>query len=69
MLTASEDGILEKGVAPVSSSVSISHLYVTFLLQNSLYQILNQNFNILYLEHLIYGLYVYLCILPSSIIL
>jgi hypothetical protein len=58
VLTASEGGILGQGVALVLSSVSVSHLRVIFRYKTLLYQNLNQNRNILYLEHLIYDLYV-----------
>jgi hypothetical protein len=62
VLTASESSILGQGVVLVSSSGSLSYLCVIFSLQNSLYQNLNKNYNILYLEHLIYCLYVCTCV-------
>jgi hypothetical protein len=37
VLTATDGGILGQGVALVSSSVSLPHLCVTILLQNSMY--------------------------------
>jgi hypothetical protein len=58
VLTASEGGILGRDVAPLSSSVSLSHLRVQFCCQTLLYRNLNQNSNILYSEQLIYDLYV-----------
>jgi hypothetical protein len=58
VLTASEDSILGKSVALVSLSVSLLHLRVTFHCKTLLYRNLNKKYNILYLEHLIYGLYV-----------
>jgi hypothetical protein len=61
-LTAFEGGILGHGVAIVSSSVSLSHLHITFCYKTLLYRNLNQNCNILYLEHLIYDLYVCTCV-------
>jgi hypothetical protein len=61
-LTTSEGGILWQGVALVSLSVSLPHLHLIFRSKTLLYRILNQNYNILYLEHLIYGLYVCTCV-------
>jgi hypothetical protein len=61
-LTTSEGGILGQGVALVSSSVSLSHLHIIFHCKTLLYKNLNQNCNILYLEHLIYGLHVCTCV-------
>jgi hypothetical protein len=61
-LTASKGDNLEQGVILVLLSVSFLHLHVTFLLQTLLYQNLNKNYNILYLELLIYDLYVCICV-------
>jgi hypothetical protein len=58
VLTASEGGIFEQGVALVSLSVSLPHLCITFRCKTLLYQNLNQNCNILYSKHLNYSLYV-----------
>jgi hypothetical protein len=58
VLTACEGGILGQGDAIVSSRVSLLYLHVTFHCKTLLYQNLNQNYNILYSEHLIYDLYV-----------
>jgi hypothetical protein len=69
VLTTSEGGILGQDVALSSLSVSLLHLRAHFYCKTLLYQNLNKNCNILYLEHLIYGLCVYLCILASSRIL
>jgi hypothetical protein len=41
-LTASKGGILGHGVAPVSLSVSLPHLHVTFLLKKSIVSKLEQ---------------------------
>jgi hypothetical protein len=49
-LTASEGGILGQGVILISSSVSLPHLRVTFCYKTLLYQNLNQNYNILYIQ-------------------
>jgi hypothetical protein len=62
MLTAFEDGILGQCVALVSWSVSLLHLRVIFHCKTLMYRNLNQNYNILYLKHLIYNLYVYTCV-------
>jgi hypothetical protein len=62
VLTTSEGGILGQGVALVSSSVSLLHLRAHFHCKTLLYQNLNKNCNILYLEHLIYGLCVCTCV-------
>jgi hypothetical protein len=51
-----------QGVALVSSSVSLPHLRVIFHCKTLLYINLNKNYNILYLEYLIYGLYVCTCV-------
>jgi hypothetical protein len=62
-LTASAGSIiLGQGVAHVSSSVSLPHLYVLFRCKTLLYQNLNQNCNILYSEYLIHDLYVCTCV-------
>jgi hypothetical protein len=58
VLTASEVGILGQGVALVLSSVSLPHPRVIFCCKTLLYQNLNKIYNILYSDHLIYGLYV-----------
>jgi hypothetical protein len=62
VLTAFEDDILWQGITLISSSVSLSYLCVHFRYKTLLYRNLNQNYNILYLEHLIYDLYVYTCV-------
>jgi hypothetical protein len=62
VLTASKGGILGQSVTLVSLSVSLPHLRVIFCCKTLLYQNLNQNCNILYSEHLIYGLYVCTCV-------
>jgi hypothetical protein len=61
-MIAFEGGILGQGVALVSSSVSLPHLRVIFCCKTLLYRSLNQNYNILYSEHLIYDLYVCICV-------
>jgi hypothetical protein len=61
MLTAFEGGILYHRV--LSSSISLPHLRAIFLLENSVVSKLEQkNYNILYSEHLIYGLYMCTCV-------
>jgi hypothetical protein len=62
VLTTSEGRILGQGVALVSSNVSLPHLRVHFCCKTLLYQNLNKKCNILYLEHLIHGLYVCTCV-------
>jgi hypothetical protein len=62
VLTSFEGGILGQCVACVSSSVSLLHPRVHFRCKTLLYQIMNQNCNILYSDHLIYDLYAYTCI-------
>jgi hypothetical protein len=62
VLTSFEAGILGQGALLVSSSVSLPHLYVIFHCKTLLYRNLNQNCNILYSDHLIYGLYVCTCV-------
>jgi hypothetical protein len=57
-LTIAEGGILVQGVALVLLNVSLPHLHVIFRYKTLLYQNLNKNYNILYSEYLIYGLYV-----------
>jgi hypothetical protein len=56
-LTASEGDILEQGVALISSSLSLLHPCIIFCCKTLLSQNWNQNYNILYSEHLIYSLY------------
>jgi hypothetical protein len=62
VLTTFEGGILGQGVTLISLSISLSHLRATFHCKTLLYQNLNKNCNILYSEHLIYGLYVCTCV-------
>jgi hypothetical protein len=62
VLTASEGGILGQSVALVLSSVFDSASMCNFHYKTLLYQNLNHNCNILYLKHLIYGLYVCTCV-------
>jgi hypothetical protein len=66
VLTASEGGIIGKGVALASSSVSLPLLHIIFA-TNSIESKLTKNYNLLYSYHLIlWFVGVFLRILASS---